>query len=110
MFDFLERVDLRALNKRAVEALLSAGAMDSFGHRAQLLAGLDVAYAEVNARTAEIISGQESLFGGGEAALEREDPELPEVPEWSPQDRLAREKKRLWDFSSPDIHLIVTVI
>ena len=36
MFDFLERVDLRALNKRAVEALLSAGAMDSFGHRAQL--------------------------------------------------------------------------
>ena len=100
MFDFLERVDLRALNKRAVEALLSAGAMDSFGHRAQLLAGLDVAYAEVNARTAEIISGQESLFGGSEAALEREDPELPEVPEWSPQDRLAREKEALGFFIS----------
>ncbi len=100
MFDFLERVDLRALNKRAVEALLSAGAMDSFGHRAQLLAGLDVAYAEVNARTAEIISGQESLFGGSEDALERVDPELPEIPEWSQQERLTREKEALGFFIS----------
>ncbi len=100
MFDFLERVDLRALNKRAVEALLSAGAMDSFGHRAQLLAGLDVAYAEVNARNAEIVSGQESLFGQSEDALQREDPSLPEIPEWSAQERLTREKEALGFFIS----------
>ena len=100
MFDFLERVDLRALNKRAVEALLSAGALDSFGHRAQLLAGLDVAYSEVNARNAETISGQESLFGQSEDALEREDPSLPETQKWSAQERLTREKEALGFFIS----------
>ena len=42
LFEFLERIDLRLLNKRAAEALIAAGALDAFGHRAQLLAGLDV--------------------------------------------------------------------
>ncbi|RMH23653.1 MAG: DNA polymerase III subunit alpha, partial [Gemmatimonadetes bacterium] len=100
MFDFLERVDLRALNKRAAEALIAAGAMDSFGHRAQLLAGLDTAYSEIAARKAEEEAGQASLFGGGEAALERVDPELPNVPEWPEQERLAREKEALGFFVS----------
>ena len=34
LFDFLERIDTRALNKRACEALIAAGALDAFGHRA----------------------------------------------------------------------------
>ena len=53
-FDFLQRIDIRALNKRACEALIAAGALDAFGHRAQLLAGLDTAYGEVQARQSEI--------------------------------------------------------
>jgi DNA polymerase-3 subunit alpha len=95
LFDFLERIDLRLLNKRATEALIAAGALDAFGHRAQLLAGLDVAYSEVQARQAEEAAGQESLFGGGEAALRQADPKLPEVPEWAEGDRLMREKEAL---------------
>jgi DNA polymerase III subunit alpha len=99
LFDFLERIDLRALNKRACEALIAAGALDAFGHRAQLLAGLDAAYAEVQAREAEAAAGQASLFGGGEA-VENPDPPLPEIAEWDEQERLAREKEALGFFIS----------
>jgi len=100
MFEFLERVDLRALNKRAVEALIAAGALDSFGYRAQLLAGLDTAYSEISARRAEEEVGQASLFGAGDAALERKDPGLPNVPPWPEQERLKREKEALGFFIS----------
>ena len=100
MFEFLERVDLRALNKRAVEALITAGALDSFGYRSQLLAGLDTAYSEISARKAEQKAGQASLFDTGDAALERQDPGLPNVPEWPEQERLKREKEALGFFIS----------
>jgi DNA polymerase-3 subunit alpha len=101
LFDFLERIDVRALNKRACEALIAAGALDAFGHRAQLLAGLDTAYQEVLARRAEEEAGQASLFGGeGAHTLERKDPPLPRVPEWPEADRLAREKEALGFFIS----------
>ena len=95
LFEFLERIDLRLLNKRATEALIAAGALDAFGHRAQLLAGLDVAYSEVQARQAEEAAGQASLFGGDDSNLRRADPALPEVPVWSEGDRLTREKESL---------------
>jgi DNA polymerase-3 subunit alpha len=95
LFDFLERIDLRLLNKRAAEALIAAGALDAFGHRAQLLAGLDVAYSEVQARQAEEAAGQASLFGGDDSALRSPDPTLPDVPAWSETDRLTREKESL---------------
>jgi DNA polymerase-3 subunit alpha len=100
MFEFLERVDLRALNKRAVEALITAGALDSFGYRSQLLAGLDTAYSEISARKAEEEAGQASLFGTGDAAIEVKDPGLPNVPGWSEQERLKREKEALGFFIS----------
>ncbi|MEZ4416299.1 MAG: DNA polymerase III subunit alpha [Gemmatimonadota bacterium] len=99
LFDFLERVELRALGKRATEALIAAGALDDFGHRAQLLAGLDTAFAEVQARQAEEAAGQASLFGG-ETAVARHAPPLPRVPEWTEPDRLAREKEALGFFIS----------
>jgi DNA polymerase-3 subunit alpha len=101
LFDFLERVDVRALNKRACEALIAAGALDAFGHRAQLLAGLDTAYQEVLARRAEEEAGQASLFGETAApGLARQAPPLPDVPDWSEAERLAREKEALGFFIS----------
>jgi len=99
LFDFLERIDIRALNKRACEALIAAGALDDFGHRAQLLTGLDSAYGEVQARQAEIAAGQGSLFGDP-ATLPHAEPALPNVPDWTEADRLAREKAALGFFIS----------
>ena len=99
LFDFLERIDIRALNKRACEALIAAGALDDFGHRSQLLAGLDTAYGEVQVREAEIEAGQASLFGDA-SELPHSAPSLPNIPAWSEPDRLAREKAALGFFIS----------
>ncbi len=98
LFNFLERIDTRALNKRACEALIASGALDSFGHRAQMAAGLGEAYGEAVARMQEAELGQESLFGG--AGVERPKPELPTVPEWADRKRLTREKEALGFFIS----------
>jgi DNA polymerase-3 subunit alpha len=99
LFDFLERIDVRALNKRACEALIAAGALDAFGSRSKLLAGLDTAYSEVQARLTEIEAGQASLFGDA-SVIPRNAPPLPNVPEWSEPERLAREKEALGFFIS----------
>ncbi|MYG80917.1 MAG: DNA polymerase III subunit alpha, partial [Gemmatimonadetes bacterium] len=98
LFNFLERIDTRALNKRACEALIASGALDSFGHRAQMAAGLDAAYGEAVARMQEAELGQQSLFGG--AGVERPKPELPTVPEWPDRVRLTHEKEALGFFIS----------
>ena len=97
-FEFLERTDPRSLNKRACEALIAAGALDSLGHRAQLLEGLPDAHAEVSARRQERELGQASLFGA--VGIERPAPPLPAVPEWTERERLANEKEALGFFIS----------
>src|SRR5205823_412480 len=64
LVDLCERIDLRLCNKRVIEALVDAGACDSLGgHRAQLVAALDAAFAEAQARQEERESGQHGLFG-----------------------------------------------
>ena len=43
LWEFCEKVDLRLMNKRVLESLIKAGAMDSFGKRAAVMAALDTA-------------------------------------------------------------------
>ena len=100
LFDFLQQVDIRALNKRACEALIAAGALDSLGHRAQLTDGLDAAYGEAQARQQEKESGQGSLFGELDTTVVQPMLELPTVEEWPERERLAREKEALGFFIS----------
>src|SRR2546422_914664 len=102
LVDLSDRIDLRLCNKRVIEALIDSGACDSLGgHRAQLVAALDHAFAEAQARQAERDSGQHALFGGGGETPDPEPPaSLPDVLPWSEHDRLAREKAVLGFFIS----------
>jgi DNA polymerase III subunit alpha len=103
MFDLLDRIDLRLCNKRVVEALVCAGALDGVagpGGRAQLLAGLDAAFAAAQDAQRERESAQESLFGGGGTGPLVAEPALPDVERWSESERLTREKAILGFFIS----------
>jgi DNA polymerase III subunit alpha len=106
LFDLADRVDLRLAGKRSLEALILSGACDALtdppAHRAQLLEGLDMMVREAQLRHEERASGQASLFdmGTAEAAPERPEPQLPDVPRWAEAERLAREKEILGFFIS----------
>jgi DNA polymerase-3 subunit alpha len=61
-FDFVDRLHPVGLNKKALEALVVAGACDEFGHRRQLLDSADEALAHAARRKKELDKGQTSLF------------------------------------------------
>ena len=64
LFDFCARVDLKKLNRRVMEKLITAGALDTLGpHRASMMATLPEAMlaAEQHAKDAAI--GQNDMFG-----------------------------------------------
>jgi hypothetical protein len=87
-------VDGRQVNRRVLESLIKAGALDAFGGRAALLAGLDGAidYGQQIIQEREL--GQTSLFGG-EGAGHMPPPALPGVPASSASARLAQEKEAI---------------
>jgi DNA polymerase-3 subunit alpha len=96
LFQFCENVDLRLLNKRVIESLIKAGALDSLGaRRAQMMAVLDRAMDLGQKRQREASSGQHGLFRGGAEAMAAPPIQLPDVPEWSETERLAGEKEVL---------------
>ncbi len=102
LFDLAERVDLRQVGRRSIEALILSGACDSFGHRAQLMAGVETTIREAQLRQEERDAGQVSLFdvGGGADVPARPEPLLPDVPRWPESERLTREKEVLGFFIS----------
>jgi DNA polymerase-3 subunit alpha len=102
LFDFCERVDLKALNKRMVESLILAGAMDSLeGHRAQLLQAVDACIGRGQSIQSDLERGQTSLFdllpAQSEAKTKAAFPrsKLPDVSPWSQGKMLAQEKEML---------------
>ena len=96
LFQFCENVDLRLLNKRVIESLIKAGALDSLGaQRAQMMAVLDRAMELGQNRQREASSGQHGLFMGGAEAMAPQPIQLPNVPEWPEAERLAGEKEVL---------------
>ncbi len=96
LFDFTQRVDLRKVNKRVLESLIRAGAMDCFkATRATLDASLSdaVRIADQSAKDAD--AGQNDLFGFAEPDQGNDSPALIEKPEWDDDFRLGAEKDTL---------------
>ncbi len=97
LHELCAHVDPRQVNKRALEALVQAGALDSLGPgRSRLAAGIDSALEYGQKKRADLEAGQGSLFGGASAADEPAPAELlPELPDWDEKTRLAHEKATL---------------
>jgi DNA polymerase III subunit alpha len=90
-------------NKRVLEAMIHAGALDSLGgHRSQLVAALDTAIREASLAQEDVASGQVSMFGDALGATSKpaHQTTLPNVAPWPESERLANEKAILGFYTS----------
>jgi DNA polymerase-3 subunit alpha len=95
IYQFCEHADMTQINRRVIESLVRAGAMDLLpGTRAQLLLALDGAIEAGNRATMDRESGQAGLFGGG-LAEDHPEPALPKAPDWTLKEKLQGEKELL---------------
>lgn len=96
IFDFCRHIDLRLVNKKVIESLIQAGALDSVaGHRAQLMECIDVAVTYSQSLNNHHANGQTSIFDTGDNKIEIGLPKIPEVAPWSKTESLTREKEML---------------
>lgn len=91
--DFLKRIDAKALNKKAMENLIAAGALDTIHpNRAQLFTAAERLAHYAQALAEERASSQSSLFAmGATAAQDLAAHHLTDMPDWNPLDRLSYE-------------------
>ncbi|MEQ1669046.1 MAG: OB-fold nucleic acid binding domain-containing protein, partial [Sulfuriferula sp.] len=93
LFDLVTRVDKRSVNRRTLESLIRAGALDGLNdHRAALLASVGVALDMANQAAAN--ANQVGLFDDFDSHPETR-MSLVEVPRWSEKEQLLQEKTAL---------------
>lgn len=90
-FAFCSNMDSRRVNKKVLESLIKAGAMDSMGNRAQLWAALPTVMDAAMRFQREKTIGQESMFEIHEPTRQQ----MPDVNEWEDSHRLLMEKEAL---------------
>ena len=102
LWEFCEKVDLRLMNKRVIESLIKAGALDSLGTRGQLMAAVDKAMERAQKAQRDAEQGQSGLFGlfDDTPARGRDVDALPAAADWEEGERLANEKEVLGFFVS----------
>lgn len=109
IFDMAKDVDIRVVNKKCLESLVCAGALDSLkGTRAQLFESIDTALEYGSGFQKDRISGQVNLFDdlfvvdsdNPEEEHAGAEPPLPDVPPWLYNQLLQKEKEVLNFFIS----------
>ncbi|MGQ9818639.1 MAG: DNA polymerase III subunit alpha [Candidatus Kapaibacteriales bacterium] len=97
--DFVRRVDTKIVNRKVLEALICAGAFDSISHgqRRALYESIDIALEYARRFQATQNSALDILFvsEANENGSYIVEPKLPDVPEWTLKEKLAREKEFL---------------
>ena len=93
---FCEKVDLGAINRRMIESLIKAGAMETLeGTRSQKFAAVEGAMEAGQRAWRDRESGQAGLFGEMLESAEPHAMPLPNVPDWTDKEKLAGEKELL---------------
>ncbi|MBL4671668.1 MAG: DNA polymerase III subunit alpha [Arenicella sp.] len=94
LYDLCARVDVKRVNRRALAALVRAGALDELGvHRASLVESIGLALDAANQQAKSALAGQNDMFGIS-APVETVQT-YQNVPEWKKEDLLAAEKETL---------------
>ena len=107
LFHFCKSVDLRAVNRATIEALIKCGAFDSLGAtRAAMIDGLDSAIELGQSAAEDRRSGQMSFFGDGSFGAADAKPKFRNVEPWSEAQLLAAEKETIGFYitSHPLVH------
>ncbi len=104
MYTLCEHADLRLVNKRVLESLIKAGAVDSLlpasqgsvaSRRARLFAAVDKAIEHGGRHQRDRDKGQSQLFGGDDDEGTAAEARLPDAPAWTEIQQLAFEKEAL---------------
>ncbi len=101
LFDLCERSDAQKINRRALESLVKAGALDQLGaHRAACMESITAAVNAAAQKQHDKSAGQNDIFGGGggeggAAADDKKENRFTEAGPWSNEELLRREKEAL---------------
>ncbi len=92
--DFLRRMADKELNRRAIENMIRAGAFDSIsGCRKALVISLERMLDAISRDSRKRITGQFDLFGGMDDDTPADAMPLPDVPDYTPREKMAMEKE-----------------
>ncbi|MFV1972332.1 MAG: DNA polymerase III subunit alpha [Thiohalobacterales bacterium] len=95
LYNLCQRIDHGKMNRRTLEALVRAGAMDTMGEtRATQMANLPLALQMAAQDSRNRDTGQDDLFGGT-TEVSRVCPERPVLSEWDEEQKLLGEKETL---------------
>ena len=96
LFDFCARIDLKKVDKRVIEKLIYAGALDRLGpHRAALMASLNDAVKAASQHHQAEAFGQTDMFGVLTDAPEEVEHKYTQVPAWPEKVWLEGERETL---------------
>ncbi len=93
--DFCMCVNLSTVNKKTMESLIKAGAMDAFGKRASLLIKAPEIIDNIHKKKKQEQEGQGALFGETAEVVEEKNTERDEIDDFTPAEKLSFEKEFL---------------